>query len=59
MSMGTPAIVSHNSNAKFENNALTSESGKAVFIGNYQLNVSWKLFNSQTTGKFISQSRKC
>lgn len=31
--------------------ALTSESGKAVFIGNYELNVSWKAFPDQSTGK--------
>jgi hypothetical protein len=57
LSMGMTAIVSNN-NAKIEPNAaLSTESGKAVFVGNYELNVSWKLFNSQTTGKvFYSQS---
>ena len=57
LSMGSPAIVSHSNNAKFESNALTTESGKAVFIGNYQLNVSWKMFADQTTGKvYFSQN---
>ncbi len=57
LSMGMTAIVGNN-NAKIEpNTALSTESGKAVFVGNYELNVSWKLFNSQTTGKvFYSQS---
>ena len=57
LSMGSPAIVSHSNNAKFENNVLTTESGKAVFIGNYQLNVSWKLFADQSSGKvYFSQN---
>ena len=57
LSMGMTAIVGNN-NAKIEpNTALSTESGKAVFVGNYELNVSWKLFNSQITGKvFYSQS---
>ncbi len=37
--------------------ALTTESGKAVFVGNYELNVSWKLFPDQSTGLvYYSQS---
>ena len=41
----------------YHNEVTTSETGKAVFVGNYELNVSWALFTDQTTGKvYYSQT---
>ena len=56
-SMGMLAIVNPNQSVNHTDTGLQTESGKAVFIGNYELNVSWKTFTSQTTGKiYYSQS---
>ena len=56
-SMGMLAIVNGNQSVNHTDTALNTESGKAVFVGNYELNISWKTFNSQSTGKvFFSQT---
>ena len=55
--MGMLAIVNPNQSVNHTDTALQTESGKAVFIGNYELNVSWKTFADQSTGKiYYSQS---
>ena len=57
-SMGAMGPLHTMANGKINTSAATtSETGKAVFVGNYELNVSWALFTDQTTGKvYYSQT---
>ena len=57
-SMGAMGPLHAMANGKINTSAATtSETGKAVFVGNYELNVSWALFTDQTTGKvYYSQT---
>ena len=44
-------VSMENTHSNMHISALTTESGKAQFIGNYELNVSFKAFPDQSTGK--------